>query len=143
MKTLKYAIRIITRMKAYSIICILGLVISMAGTMTLVRYLHQELTVDHYLKDLDKLHLLANHTINEEGSLHLSSNRNWNREEQFVDPLNHPTVDKHTRIVALPKGEIGKDNQHFSVSAIAVDTTFFQLMPCQTSLGITDQIPPT
>ena len=143
MKTLTYAIRIITQMKAYSIICILGLVISMAGTMTLVRYLHQELTVDHYLKDLDKLHLLANHTINEEGSLHLSSNRNWNREEQFVDPLNHPTVDKHTRIVALPKGEIGKDNQHFSVSAIAVDTTFFQLMPCQTSLGITDQVPPT
>ena len=46
MKTLKYAIRMIMRMKAYSIICILGLVISMAGTLTLVRYIHQELTVD-------------------------------------------------------------------------------------------------
>lgn len=143
MKTLTYAIRIITRMKAYSIICILGLVISLAGTATLVRYIHQELTVDHHLKDLDHLHLLANHTITEKGSLRLSSNRNWNREKHFVDPLDHPTVDKHTRIVALPKGEIGKGNQHFAVSAIAVDTTFFQLMPCQTSLGVTDQVPPT
>jgi hypothetical protein len=59
MKTLKYAIRMMMRMKAYSIICILGLVISMAGTLTLVRYIHQELTVDHYIKDLDKLHLLC------------------------------------------------------------------------------------
>ena len=65
MKTIIYAARIVTRMKAYSIICILGLVISMAGTMTLVRYIHQELTVDHYLKDLDNLHLLTTHFSNE------------------------------------------------------------------------------
>ena len=143
MKTLIYAVRIIMRMKAYSIICVLGLVISLAGTTTLVRYIHQELTVDHHLKDLDHLHLLTNHVITGKNSPQLTCNRNWNREKHFVDPLDHPTVDKHTRIVALPKGEIGKDNQHFAVRAIAVDTTFFQLMPCQTSLGVTDQIPPT
>ena len=143
MKTIAYAIRIIMRMKAYSIICVLGLVISLAGTTTLVRYIHQELTVDHHLKDLENLHLLTNHLLSENGAIRLANNRNWNREKHFVDPLDHPTVDKHTRIVALPKGEIGKDNQHFAVRAIAVDTTFFQLMPCQTSLGVTDQIPPT
>ena len=143
MKTLIYAIRIITRMKAYSIICVLGLVISLAGTATLVRYIHQELTVDHHLKDLDNLHLLTNHTITEKDSPHLVCNRNWNREKHFVDPLNHPTVDKDSRIVALPYGELGKGKQHFAVNAIAVDTTFFQLMPCQTSLGVTDHVPPT
>ena len=144
MKTITYAIRIITRMKAYSILCILGLVISLAGTATLVRYINQELTVDHHLKDLDHLHLLTQHVIiTGKGSPQLTCNRNWNREKHFVDPLDHPTVDKHTRIVALPNGEIGKGNQHFAVRAIAVDTTFFQLMPCQTSLGVTDQVPPT
>ena len=143
MKTLIYAVRIITRMKAYSLICVLGLVISLAGTATLVRYIHQELTVDHHLKDLDHLHLLTNHVITEKSSPQLACNRNWNREKQFVDPLDHPTVDKHTRIVALPNGEIGKGKQHFAVSAIAVDTTFFQLMPCQPILGETNQVPPT
>ena len=143
MKTIAYAIRIITRMKAYSIICVLGLVISLAGTATLVRYIHQELTVDHHLKDLDNLHLLTSHIVTEKYSPQLTCNRNWNREKHFVDPLNHPAVDKYTRITALSKGEIGKGKQHFAVSAIAVDTTFFQLMPCQTSLGVTDQIPPT
>ena len=143
MKTLIYAIRIVTRMKAYSLICVLGLVISLAGTATLVRYIHQELTVDHHLKDLDHLHLLTYHVITEKSSPQLACNRNWNREKQFVDPLDHPTVDKHTRIVALPNGEIGKGKQHFAVSAIAVDTTFFQLMPCQPILGETNQVPPT
>ena len=143
MKTLIYAIRIVTRMKAYSLICVLGLVISLAGTATLVRYIHQELTVDHYLEDLDHLHLLTYHVITEKSSPQLACNRNWNREKQFVDPLDHPTVDKHTRIVALLNGEIGKGKQHFAVSAIAVDTTFFQLMPCQPILGETNQVPPT
>ena len=143
MKTLIYAIRIITRMKAYSIICILGLVISLAGTATLVRYIHQELTVDHHLKDLENLHLLTNHLLSENGAIRIGNNRNWNREKHFVDPMNHPTVDKYTNIVALPIGEVGRDNQHFAVRAIAVDTTFFQLMPCQASLGETTRIPST
>ena len=65
MNTLKYTIRFIVRMKVYSIICIFGLVISMAGTLTLVRYIHQELTVDHYLEDLDKLHLLGSYIPSE------------------------------------------------------------------------------
>ena len=143
MKTLIYAVRIITRMKAYSLICVLGLVISLAGTATLVRYIHQELTVDHHLKDLEHLHLLTSHVITEKSPPQLACNRNWNREKQFVDPLDHPTVDKHTRIVALPNGEIGKGKQHFAVSAIAVDTTFFQLMPCQPILGEPNQVPPT
>ena len=143
MKTIAYAIRIITRMKAYNIICILGLVISLAGTTTLVRYIHQELTVDHHLKDLEHLHLLTNHLLSENGAIRLANNRNWNREKHFVDPMNHPTVDKYTNIVVLPKGEIGRDNQHFAVRAIAVDTTFFQLMPCQASMGETNRIPST
>ena len=143
MKTLTYAARIVTRMKAYSIICVLGLVISLAGTATLVRYIHQELTVDHHLKDLDNLHLLTTHIATETGAVRLSNNRNWNREKHFVDPLNHPTVDKYTNIVVLPKGEVGRGKQHFAVRAIAVDTAFFQLMPCETSIGVTDKVPPT
>ena len=143
MKTILYAARIVTRMKAYSIICVLGLVISLAGTATLVRYIHQELTVDHHLKDLDNLHLLTTHIATETGAVRLSNNRNWNREKHFVDPLKHPTVDKYTSIVVLPRGEVGKGKQHFAVRAIAVDTAFFQLMPCETSIGVTDKVPPT
>lgn len=143
MKTLTYAARIIMRMKAYSIICILGLVISLAGTMTLVRYIHQELTVDHYLKDLDRTYWLTCQILRGEGVLHMMDNSNMNRESHFVDPLDHPSVESYTSITLLPKGEITKDNYHFPVRAIAIDTTFFQLMPRESVIGMTDRLSPT
>ena len=142
MKTLIYAVRIVTRMKAYSLICVLGLVISLAGTATLVRYIHQELTVDHYLEDLDRTFWLTAH-IGPQKSIRLMDNRNWNRESHFVDPLNHPTVESYAKIIVLPRGEIVKDNYRFSVRAIAVDSTFLQLMPRKAVVGMTDRIPST
>ena len=143
MKTLIYAIRIITRMKAYSIICVLGLVISLAGTATLVRYIHQELTVDHYLEDLDRTFWLTGQIGPQKETFRMMDNRNWNRESHFVDPLNHPTVESYAKITVLPRGEIVKDNYRFSVRAIAVDSTFFQLMPREAVVGMTDHIPST
>ena len=142
MKTLIYAIRIITRMKAYSIICVLGLVISLAGTATLVRYIHQELTGDHYLEDLDRTFWLTAH-IGPQKSIRLMDNRNWNRESHFVDPLNHPSIESYANFTVLPKGEITKDNYRFAVRAIAIDSTFLQLMPREALIGMTDRIAPT
>ena len=142
MKTLIYAIRIITRMKAYSIICVLGLVISLAGTATLVRYIHQELPVDHYLEDLDRTFWLTAH-IGPQKSIRLMDNRNWNRESHFVDPLNHPSIESYANFTVLPKGEITKDNYRFAVRAIAIDSTFLQLMPREALIGMTDRIAPT
>ena len=142
MKTLIYAIRIITRMKAYSLICVLGLVISLAGTATLVRYIHQELTVDHYLEDLDRTFWLTAH-IGPQKSIRLMDNRNWNRESHFVDPLNHPSIESYANFTVLPKGEITKDNYRFAVRAIAIDSTFLQLMPREALIGMTDRIAPT
>lgn len=78
MKTLKQAARIITRMKAYSIICVLGLVISLAGTLTLVRYIHQEFTVDSFLTDLDRLCLLSAGDPQDASVKELMSNVNVN-----------------------------------------------------------------
>lgn len=143
MKTLIYAIRIVTRMKAYSLICVLGLVISLAGTATLVRYIHQELTVDHYLEDLDRTFWLTGQIGPQKETFRMMDNRNWNRESHFVDPLKHPTVESYAKIAVLPRGEIVKDNYRFSVRAIAVDSTFLQLMPREAVVGMTHRIPST
>jgi ABC-type antimicrobial peptide transport system permease subunit len=142
MKTLLYAWRIITRMKAYSAICILGLVISLAGTMTLVRYIHQELSVDHYLEDLDRLHLLG-FNITNENIVRLDDNRNWNNDKDFIDPLSHPSVEVYSTIYVLPKGEVAYNKHHFPLRAVASDSIFLQLMPREAVAGSTTHIPPT
>ena len=142
MKTILYAWRIVTRMKAYSAICILGLVISLAGTMTLVRYIHQELTVDHYLKDLDKLHLLI---ANPSGTSYyrMDNNRNYNNDADYIDPLEHPAVECHTTLYIIAGGEMELNRHHYAVQAIAVDSTFHRLMPREALLGEVNSIPPT
>ena len=46
MKTFKYAVRFLTRAKAYTVINLLGLSFSLACCIMLARYIHRELTVD-------------------------------------------------------------------------------------------------
>ena len=48
MKTLTYAIRFLSRSKAYTIINLLGLAFSLACCIILMRYLHREWTVDSH-----------------------------------------------------------------------------------------------
>ena len=42
------------RMPGYTLLSMLGLVISLSGTVIITRYLHQEWTIDHWIPDLDR-----------------------------------------------------------------------------------------
>lgn len=56
---LKQSIRIISRMKSYTALSVLGLVISLSGTVIIGRYLHQEWTADSFMPDLDRTYILG------------------------------------------------------------------------------------
>lgn len=58
---LKHALRNLSRMRTYTIINVIGLIISLAGVIVIARYVHQELTVDSYVPYLDRTFLLVNH----------------------------------------------------------------------------------
>ena len=45
-------------MKGYTALSLLGLVISLSGTVIISRYLHQEWTIDHWMPDLDRTYVL-------------------------------------------------------------------------------------
>ena len=55
---MKQAFRLISRMKGYTALSLLGLVISLSGTVIIARYLHQEWTIDHWMPDLDRTYVL-------------------------------------------------------------------------------------
>ena len=46
---MKQAFRIISRMKGYTALSLLGLIISLSGTVIISRYLYQEWTTDHFM----------------------------------------------------------------------------------------------
>ena len=52
---MKQAFRIISRMKGYTALSLLGLIISLSGTVIIARYPHQEWTVDHWMPDLERI----------------------------------------------------------------------------------------
>ena len=51
---MKQAFRIITRMKGYTALSLLGLIISLSGTVIISRYIYQEWTIDHFMPALDR-----------------------------------------------------------------------------------------
>ena len=55
MKTLKYAWRFLIRSKSYTIINVIGLALSLACTIILVRYIHRELQVNTHCTRYGKL----------------------------------------------------------------------------------------
>lgn len=59
MKNLRYALRILNHYRFYSVINILGLALSLACTIVLVKYVFRESTVNHFITDLDKVYYMA------------------------------------------------------------------------------------
>ena len=55
MKTLIYAIRFLARSKSYTIINLLGLAFSLACSIILIRYIHQEWSVDTHCVDRERI----------------------------------------------------------------------------------------
>ena len=51
MKNQLSAIRTLSRFRIYTMINIIGLAVSVAATLIIVRYIHQEITVDHFWTD--------------------------------------------------------------------------------------------
>ena len=99
MKHVLLSLRTIFRFKTYTGINIAGLALSLACVFILVRYIHQEMTVNHFVPDLDRTFLTAE--VKEDGSVRLSSSWNPNKDVEFRSPLDDPSVERYSRFILL------------------------------------------
>ncbi|MBQ4392814.1 MAG: ABC transporter permease [Prevotella sp.] len=133
---MKQAFRIISRMKGYTALSLLGLIISLSGTVIISRYLYQEWTTDHFMPALDRTFLCCVQ-IEGEGDWRPIETFDPNHESQFVSPvLNQSDVECWTNIhlramyaVTPEKGET------FYPQALSVDSTFAQVYPLEAVEG--------
>ena len=133
---MKQAFRIITRMKGYTALSLLGLIISLSGTVIISRYLYQEWTVDHFMPALDRTFLCCAQ-IEGEADWRPMETFDPNHESQFVSPvLNQSDVECWTNIhlramyaVTPEKGET------FYPQALSVDSAFTQVYPLEAVEG--------
>jgi hypothetical protein len=133
---MKQAFRIISRMKGYTALSLLGLIISLSGTVIISRYIYQEWTTDHFMPALDRTFLCCVQ-IEGEGDWRPIETFDPNHESQFVSPvLNQSDVECWTNIhlramyaVTPEKGET------FYPQALSVDSAFAQVYPLEAVEG--------
>lgn len=127
MKHVLLSLRTIFRFKTYTGINIAGLALSLACVFILVRYIHQEMTVNHFVPELDRTFLTAE--VKEDGSARLSSSRNLNKDKEFRNPLDDPSVERYSRFILLEEDFIETGGSRYNLNSLVVDTSFFQLIP--------------
>ena len=127
MKHVLLSLRTIFRFKTYTGINIAGLALSLACVFILVRYIHQEMTVNHFVPELDRTFLTTE--VKEDGSARLSSSWNPNKDVEFRSPLDDPSVERYSRFILLGEDFIETGGSRYNLNSLVVDTSFFQLIP--------------
>ena len=124
MKTLTYAIRFLSRSKAYTIINLLGLAFSLACCIILMRYLHREWTVDSHCIRPDEVVTL----INKNGEFQFPvSQQNMLRFYKGLEDVVIPEdkIIESCEFVLLTDIDFKKEEVSYNLDILAVDSTYF------------------
>lgn len=141
MKIIRLAIRALLRFPLYTVINMVGLALSLACTLIIIRYIHQEVTVDHFCKDLDRTYLLTSEFYNRPKSLGGNSNRN--HDKNFIDPLNDPAIELSSTYIPNYIDFLTINKRRYNVKTIITDSTFLQIMNYPLLMGVSTLKSPT
>ena len=137
---MKQAFRLISRMKGYTALSLLGLIISLSGTVIISRYLYQEWTIDHWMPDYDRTYILCNRWIEGFGANEVRPALAWNpnRVEGFVSPTQGQSdVEAFSDVHLLQNGYyiILENEETITAPVISVDSSFTDVYPLQATEG--------
>ncbi len=123
-------------MKGYTALSLLGLIISLSGTVIISRYIYQEWTIDHFMPALDRTFLCCCQYVGE-GEWKSMETFDPNHQDCFVSPVKNQSdvecwTDVRLRSMYVVTPEKGET---FYPSAVSVDSAFTQVFPYETVEG--------
>ena len=127
MKLIQLALKVLLKFRLYFIINLLGLILSLTSGIILIRYIHQELTVDHYVNNLNRTYVFIREFLNQPPQL--GGNIDYNNDPNYVDILADPAVEAYTTFLPSNDTQINVNNQQYRVNAIITDSLFLELLP--------------
>ena len=125
MRSILLSLRTLMRFRAYTLINIASLALSLTCALTILRYVHQEVTVDHHFTDWENTYIIIEKYANKKPVVY--SDENCNNVPDHPNLLADPAVIKYSRFHPLGNTSVELDNQLFIFSAITTDSVFFQL----------------
>ena len=123
-------------MKGYTALSLLGLIISLSGTVIISRYLYQEWTIDHWMPAHDRTFICCIHFVGE-GEWRPMETFDPNHQDCFVSPVKNQSdvecwTDVHFRSMYTV---IPENGETFYPLAVSVDSTFTQVFPYEAVEG--------
>ncbi len=124
MKTLKYAWRFLVRSKSYTVINIVGLSLSLACTIILVRYIHQETRVNTHCIDAESVYIPLRDI---DGNVFVGSVSDGysGADTVFYSP---EAVKEKARFVTFSNDNVAINGKPYTVQLLAADTAFFSFL---------------
>ena len=132
MKIIKQAIRTLSKFRLYFTINLLGLILSLTCGMILLRYIYQEVTVDHYIKDLDRVFLTVCESQNNPPQLGSTSNPN---NDPNYTKIVDASVESHSTFILLNNTEVTANESNYKIKVIAADTMLLDILSHQVKVG--------
>lgn len=127
MKQFLLSIRTILRFKTYTAINVAGLALSLSCVFILVRYIHQEYTVNHFVPHLERTFMT--YMVDGVGAPRVSGSRHYDSASNHSDPLNDPSVEMVSRFILDDDDYVIKNGYCYTVNTLVVDSLFFEMMP--------------
>ena len=114
---IKYAIRFLLRARSYTVINLVGLSLSLACCIILLRYIYRELTVDTHAYDLSSI-IVPLRDI--DGSIYPGENpgnKDYSVDEKYIED--------RCKLIEEENSTIVSDDVSYKTNLMAADTTFF------------------
>lgn len=114
---IKYAVRFLLRARSYTVINLVGLSLSLACCIILLRYIHRELTVDTHANDLSSI-IVPLRDI--DGSIYPGENpdnKDYSVDEKYIED--------RCKLIEEENSTIVSDDVSYKTNLMAADTTFF------------------
>ena len=127
MKHVLLSLRTIFRFKTYTGINIAGLALSLACVFIIVRYIHQEMTVNHFVPELDRTFLTT--VVYNTGRVNLSESLDESKNPDYLSLVTDPSVERYSRFIMQEEDFVLIDEYRYTVNTLVVDSSFFQLIP--------------
>ena len=115
-----------SRFKAHTAINVASLALGLTCALTILRYVHQELTVDSHFVDLENTYIMLSEREGD-SSPYLGSDDNPNNEDDWIYPSREPEVEAVAEFGMLFQQTIKVEEQEFSFYGMATDSVFFDI----------------
>ena len=127
------------RMPGYTLLNMLGLVISLSGTVIITRYLHQEWTIDSWMPERDRICMTQKAEYENEGQQNPSLFAAQKQMEGCQPITEMDGVEAATEVFLRSLLTVKLvDNETFTVNAISADSDFVRVFPLQAVEGTLD-----